>query len=136
MKIRVEEWWEVYLDPTSIRGILFMSFIFYLISLAYQMYVVPHFEGYVDLQEGVRKRIIEARDERERKEKQAREQLFGPSKPKEVKQRIVEEEEENQEDEIIQEEAEEEESEAQQEKKKKKKNKKKANKEAGKVKVE
>ena len=67
--------WNKIIDPTDIRVIMVFSFICYIFSLLYAKYVTPHIEGYVDLEERTRERIIKNRNEREKRSKEALQKL-------------------------------------------------------------
>jgi len=119
-------WYSQFLDPTDVKGLLFITFILYLINLAYESWIAPHLSGYVDgLEDRTRKRIIEQRKFKEQREKEVRDEIS-----KRLKGRNIEVEDDGTLKEIQEEEAGEDEEETGKEENipKKKKNKKKANK--------
>jgi len=121
-------WYYSFLDPTEVKGLLFLSFILYLFGLAYAKCILPHLQGWIDIDEKTRQRIIQQRKERELKEKQAQEEVKRRLMQK--NEDIIEEQEGEDEDEGT-----EKEEEIQTKKKKANKKKKQANKEKEKAKA-
>ncbi len=68
-------WYYSFLDPTEVKGMMFISFILYLFGLLYAKCILPHLQGWIDIDEKTRQRIILQRKERELKEKQAQEEV-------------------------------------------------------------
>ena len=119
-------WYYSFLDPTDVRGLLFISFVLYLFGLIYAKCLLPHLEDWVNIDVKTRERIIQQRKEKELREKKAQEEV--KKRLMQQNENIIEEEEGEDEDEGAEKEAE-----VQKKKNKANKKKKQANKDKAKA---